>query len=221
MVLAFLSHACVRGMALEPGRDAAEASGDGLLVFTVRTQNAVTPSFRLVVSRVYVAREGEAGPGDDFRVTRGHRREPEGDGGSEAFVSIRLPPGSYRLTRIEGSSSGDGGDFVHGPFDVRVDAPFELHAGEALYAGRLDVVLRPWTRRDDGREGFQYPLFRDRERSGFRYSVFDVAVSDRHSRDWLDFGPVYPSLGSLKPELRLLALPTDGPQPGRDPRGEP
>lgn len=191
VLIAVLAGGCatVKPMALGGEGDAPALERASIVLMTVRTANQHKPGYPPDASHILID-TGVRGAREirTFRLDEAYRSRE--DGVREYLVSLDLPPGSYRLREIFGSS----GTFpIHGRFVVTVFLPFTVEPNTVAYLGRLEATVRE--RKDDRefRAGPPVPII-DQAVTGFASGTFVVRISDAADEDLAAFHERYPGL---------------------------
>lgn len=179
-----------------------EKTSLALLVF--RSRNEFKPSAQPLVKQLIIQSLAE-----DRKVHRLKVKDPTGSGADGAFeylLTFALPPGRYEFEKATGISSG----LWTGQFEVPIDCEFEMHGGQIVYLGRIDVVNRERKSEDEQRSGgltapglsIYSPIFQSV--TGFLGGTFDVTITDDFDRDREAFEKAFPLLQSRRVERSML-----------------
>jgi hypothetical protein len=176
-------------MALDDGARGARLDRVAVVLLTLTASNEHRPEYEPEASHLLVDSAARTGREiATFRLEKPQRIGPEDRRGY--LVSLELPPGSYRIREILGSS----GRFpIQGRFVVSVFLPFTVEENTVAYLGRVDATLR---QRKDPREfpaGPPVPII-DQAVTGFATGTFEVRVSDQYEDDIAAFRARYPVL---------------------------
>jgi hypothetical protein len=189
--------ASVRPMAL--GGSAAPAlNGASLVLLTIRVSNQFRPAYPPDAKYILIGTAGTPREILSFRLDAAYRQGANGV--NEYLVSLELPPGSYRLREVFGSS----GRFpIRGVFVVTVFLPFTVEPNTVTYLGRLEATVRERTSEREYRAGPPVPII-DQAVTGFAEGTFDVRIADGYAEDLAAFHARYPALAAHAVRKALL-----------------
>lgn len=115
----------------------------------------------------------------------------------DQMLSVKLPPGQYKLVCIDTTVAKVG--FGCAP----VCSDFTVVARKVAYLGHLDILRRERKNDSEPRAGFVLPFF-DQWYSGFSTGTFDVAIRDNYEHDIPAFKQRYRVLSAYPVDNTLL-----------------
>lgn len=216
---AFLAAALMTGCAGTVDKTAAslDLTKESIVVMSMRMTNAYRPDFpvkslgfgvesldEVASSTSSTAREHGVGGTGKPQLYRLEDVEP---GRGEALVLMRLPPGRYSMTTLQGQTPIGlliGAASIH----FGVQAPFEVPAQSVLYLGHLDMVNKEKTASDDQASGLAIPLI-PQAAAGFSGGTLDVKLKNRYALDIAWLRAAYPAMQTVQvndASLKSIAL---------------
>ena len=175
-------------MTLDANKKSLDKVTNPIGVFTLRTKNAVKPSYQPQVAQIQIVAGGTR-EANYFVVKEPWSRDNEY---LEYLVSFDLPPGNYSVGNIFGLGEGF---LIQGNFNYPVNAQFTLTNGVS-YLGQVTMVNRKRVG-DEKRSGSIFPLV-DQAVTGFGDGTFDITVTDRSESDIPAFVRAYPLLKDVR-----------------------
>jgi hypothetical protein len=177
-----LGGGCIVGrpMAYAPGAPpVALGAQEGLAVGTLKLSNTWKTGCQPHAKSVVVKAQAGEGASTRFQTVPFRTNAAEKDQWEEFLVALPLAPGGYTFTEVvSGAQCG----IVFGSGLFRVDAPFRVEPGKAVYVGRIEALRRERKRDDEPRAGSVIPLI-DQAVTGFSGGTFDVRVVDAFDAD--------------------------------------
>jgi hypothetical protein len=193
----------VKPTALNDKTNALDLQKESVALLTVKTSNMYKPGYQPDMWGIYVlTNDGKEKKetyrfGDKLGRLEPYKADKEFN---EYLVSISLPAGKYKLSRINGT----GGVFpVRGNFVIPIFADFDLPSNKIVYLGRIEATLRERKNDDELRAGSVVPLI-DQAATGFYSGTFDVNIFDNHDKDVALFKQTYPLLNNFTIEEAIL-----------------
>ncbi len=198
--------------ALKPGDTALTLNYESIVLLSIKTQNKYKPKHAPEVYRVTVISDDEnkteyttmlvdTGVGSLLGKAFSDIAKPHKGDSWEDFVTLRLPPGSYRLTLIGGGTTVG---LSAGQFNFPFNIPFSLGSQTIVYIGKIEMVNRKRESDDEVPSGGKWPLI-DQAASGFGGGTFDVSIYDNFDQDQIKFNEKYPALSDQKIIKQILS----------------
>ncbi len=193
VVLMILAAACtpLKPMALSDDNEKLRTDTDSLVLFTLKTANDYQRLFqpRLRTLSLSLRQNGDrAGAPLVFSTGSPHREEL--DGTLNYLISLRLPPGNYRLETAAGTSTDD--VFV-AAFSIPLHRDFAVPMNRIIYLGHIAATNRERTTIDQTPAGAALPAA-EQQAAGFADGTFEITISDRYRPDLAEFSTRFPAL---------------------------
>lgn len=197
--------------ALKPGDTSLVLNYESIVLLSIKTQNKYKPGHAPEVYRITVTSDDadkteyktilvDTGVGSLIgKALKDMTKRNTGDSW-EDLITLRLPPGSYRLTSIAGGTTSA---LSSGHFDFPFNILFSLGSQTIVYIGKIDMVNRKRESDDEVPSGSKFPLI-DQAASGFGGGTFDVAIYDNFDQDQIKFSDKYPALSDQKIIKQIL-----------------
>lgn len=159
---------------------------NSIMIFSLRTSNSLAPKWQPFVIQFKI--EGDNGFEKYFKVKDYY--DFEEDVSNFYLLSAELPPGSYRITKVNGNSEMS--FLSKAMFFFQTNVSFDIAENSITYIGRIDIVNRLRTG-DEPRSGpvIPFPL---QQTAGFSNGTCDVTVTDESAEDIKLFKAEYPAL---------------------------
>ncbi len=197
--------------ALKPGDTSLTLNYESIVLLSIKTQNKYKPAHAPEVYRITVTSDDEnkteyttilvdTGVGAVLGKALKDMAKPNKTGYWESLITLRLPPGSYRLTSLGGGTTSA---LSAGHFEFPFNIPFSLGSQTIVYMGKIEMVNRKRESDDEVPSGGKLPLI-DQAASGFGGGTFDVAIYDNFDQDQIKFNEKYPALSDQKIIKQIL-----------------
>lgn len=176
-----------------------DLSKESIAVFTANMTNTFKPTYRLGNLTAIAVKQGTTTP---TLMGSGELETASED----ILVSIKLAPGVYSLTQLNGMTSGS---LFNGAMTYSVNGEFEIPAQAVVYLGHLKLVNKERVNVDDQASGGVIPLV-NQAVSGFANGVLDINLIDRFERDNALFKDAYPALKNtsiVRSPIKQLSIP--------------
>ncbi len=219
VLISFITAGCatVKGslhldeMGLNKDTESLDTTQESICLVSLKTENQWKPDHTPKVNIIRVVSE-ETGKEYKFTPVAGGLNKmismtlkdafkPDRNSGPvEYLLSLKLPPGSYRISSISGMSVSP---LLRCNFNFPFDTSFSVYSDEVVYLGRIEMSNRQKTSDDELPSGSKFPLI-DQVVCGFSGGTFVVKIYDNFDKDLIMFQKEYPVISHKEIGKRVM-----------------